>query len=1045
MWITKTSINQPVFATMIMMALLVLGIFSYNRLPVEQMPDVSNPFVFVQLTYPGASPEQIENDLIRPIENTLNTVNGVKRIYATAREGVGFLQAEFRLSTDMALAIQEIRDKVAQIKPTFPREAKDPLVSRANFDDQQPVVNLAVVSEKHTLRELSTINDQIIVKGLQSAPGVGNVSVTGAVVRQVLIYIKPAQMQAYGIGVDQVISAIQANNQDFPSGSISSGPTERLVRVEGRIKDPASFGRIIVTRQGNAPVYLSQVADVVDGEQEETSISRINGKRSIGVGVFKVQDANMIEVGEGVVSAIKNLKKRLPEGVEIKTINSTAEEIKNSLDNVKATILEGALLTVFIVFLFLHSWRSTVITGLTLPIAVIATFTALYAFHFTLNYLTLMALSLCIGLLIDDAIVVRENIVRHLGMGKDHFTAAREGTEEIGLAVMATTFAIVAVFLPVAFMSGIIGRYFFQFGITVAVAVLVSLFVSFTLDPMLSSIWRDPPGSRFSWFPALERVMDRVEGVVERAHRLYDVMLKWSLGNRWKVIAIALVSFFGSFFIVPLVGTEFMPDSDRGFISLRLNTPIGSSLEYTDTKIFQVEESLKSFPEIDIRDTNVGTDDGKNYARINLKLTDRHQTGRRTQKELEQAIRTKLSTIAGIELSVGFNKPIFISILGPDSGRLTEISQSVMKQVGQIKGITDLESSERGANPTVAIRVNEAAASDLGVTTAQIGKALRPLVAGDVISHWQAADGQDYDVLVRLPKSDRRVAADLGNLYLTSGRMKPDGTPQVVALRQVAELVPTFTSQQVKRLDLQRRVSLYASVEGRPAGDAGNDVQALLKKLEPDLPPGYRFNVGGATEEMNSAFTAAMAAIGMAIIFIYLILASQFGSFLQPFAIMASLPLSLIGVFLALLLTGTTLNLFSIIGFIMLMGLVTKNAILLVDFTNQGLREGKPLEQAILDAGQVRLRPILMTTLAMIFGMLPLALGLGDGGETQAPMGRAIIGGVITSTLLTLVVVPVLYTFVFRWGTVAKAWFASNATIEAGSGKPAHGYRNKVD
>ena len=1045
MWITKTSINQPVFATMIMMALLVLGIFSYNRLPVEQMPDVSNPFVFVQLTYPGASPEQIENDLIRPIENTLNTVNGVKRIYATAREGVGFLQAEFRLSTDMALAIQEIRDKVAQIKPTFPREAKDPLVSRANFDDQQPVVNLAVVSEKHTLRELSTINDQIIVKGLQSAPGVGNVSVTGAVVRQVLIYIKPAQMQAYGIGVDQVISAIQANNQDFPSGSISSGPTERLVRVEGRIKDPASFGRIIVTRQGNAPVYLSQVADVVDGEQEETSISRINGKRSIGVGVFKVQDANMIEVGEGVVSAIKNLKKRLPEGVEIKTINSTAEEIKNSLDNVKATILEGALLTVFIVFLFLHSWRSTVITGLTLPIAVIATFTALYAFHFTLNYLTLMALSLCIGLLIDDAIVVRENIVRHLGMGKDHFTAAREGTEEIGLAVMATTFAIVAVFLPVAFMSGIIGRYFFQFGITVAVAVLVSLFVSFTLDPMLSSIWRDPPGSRFSWFPALERVMDRVEGVVERAHRLYDVMLKWSLGNRWKVIAIALVSFFGSFFIVPLVGTEFMPDSDRGFISLRLNTPIGSSLEYTDTKIFQVEESLKSFPEIDIRDTNVGTDDGKNYARINLKLTDRHQTGRRTQKELEQAIRTKLSTIAGIELSVGFNKPIFISILGPDSGRLTEISQSVMKQVAQIKGITDLESSERGANPTVAIRVNEAAASDLGVTTAQIGKALRPLVAGDVISHWQAADGQDYDVLVRLPKSDRRVAADLGNLYLTSGRMKPDGTPQVVALRQVAELVPTFTSQQVKRLDLQRRVSLYASVEGRPAGDAGNDVQALLKKLEPDLPPGYRFNVGGATEEMNSAFTAAMAAIGMAIIFIYLILASQFGSFLQPFAIMASLPLSLIGVFLALLLTGTTLNLFSIIGFIMLMGLVTKNAILLVDFTNQGLREGKPLEQAILDAGQVRLRPILMTTLAMIFGMLPLALGLGDGGETQAPMGRAIIGGVITSTLLTLVVVPVLYTFVFRWGTVAKAWFASNATIEAGSGKPAHGYRNKVD
>jgi multidrug efflux pump subunit AcrB len=367
-----------------------------------------------------------------------------------------------------------------------------------------------------------------------------------------------------------------------------------------------------------------------------------------------------------------------------------------------------------------------------------------------------------------------------------------------------------------------------------------------------------------------------------------------------------------------------------------------------------------------------------------------------------------------------------------------------MGEMRKIKGIADLENSERGANPTVSVRVNEDAASDLGITTSQIGKALRPLIAGDQISHWQAADGQDYDVMVRLPKDQRRVASDLGNLYLTTGKLKADGSPMVVPLRQVADFVPTFTQQQVKRLNLQRRVSLYAGAEGRPPGDVGSDVQALLKRMEPDLPPGYRFQVGGATEDMNDSFNAALAAIGMAIIFIYLILASQFGSFLQPFAIMASLPLSLIGVFLALLLTGTTLNLFSIIGFIMLMGLVTKNAILLVDFTNQGIREGKPLYQAILEAGQVRLRPILMTTLAMIFGMLPMALGLGEGGETQAPMGRAIIGGVITSTLLTLVVVPVLYTFVHRWGTVVKAWFGNGAPASAGvSGKPAHGYLSK--
>jgi len=1010
-WITNISIRQPVFATMVMAALLVLGIFSYNRLPVEQMPDVSNPFVFISINYPGASPEQVESDLLKPIENVVNTVNGVKRIYATAREGVGFLQAEFRLSAEMASATREVRDKIAQIRPGFPREAKDPLVSRADWDAQQPVVNLAVVSNQHSLRELSTLTDQIIVKRLQNAPGVGNVGVTGSVVRQVLINLKPALMQAHGIGVDQVINAVQAANQDWPAGSITTGVVEQLVRVEGKIKAPSGFGKIIVSRQAGGPLYLNQIAEVLDGEQEEVSIARINGKRSIGVGVFKVQDANIVEVGEGVLAALGDLKQRLPDGVEIKVINSTSDSIKNSLDNVKETIVEGALLTVLIVFLFLHSWRSTIITGLTLPIAVIATFIALYAFHFTLNFITLMALSLCIGLLIDDAIVVRENIVRHLGMGKDHFTAAKEGTEEIGLAVMATTFAIVAVFIPIAFMSGIIGRYFLQFGITVAVAVLVSLFVSFTLDPMLSSVWRDPAGSRFQRFPVLSRMMARIEHGVEWVHRLYGKLLVWSLAHRIKVLLIATASFIGSFLIVPLVGTEFMPETDQGFISLRLNTPIGSGLEYTDSKMWQVEEALKAFPEIEIVETNVGTDEGKNYARINLKLSERKRTHRRSQKDLEQAIRSRLAAIAGIELSVGFNKPIFISILGPDAGKLTEISQGVMKQVAAIKGIADLESSERGANPTIALRIRDNLANDLGLTTAQIGKALRPLIAGDAISHWQAPDGQNYEVNLRMPKSERRIVADLGDLYLTSGRANPDGSFPMVALRQVADFVPTYSAQQVKRLDLQRRISLYANVEGRPAGDAGGEVQALLKKLSPELPPGYRFDVGGQTQDMQESFAAAMAALGMAVMFIYLILASQFGSFLQPFAIMASLPLALIGAFLALLVTGTTLNLFSVIGLIMLMGLVTKNAILLVDFINQGIREGKPLQQAILDAGQVRLRPILMTTLAMIFGMLPMATGLGDGGELQAPMGRAIIGGVITSTLLTLVIVPVIYTY----------------------------------
>jgi HAE1 family hydrophobic/amphiphilic exporter-1 len=1073
MWITRTSINQPVFTTMVMVGLLVLGVFSYVLLPVEQMPDVSSPIVSIELEYPGAPPEAIESDVIKPIENVVNTVNGVKRIYATARESVGWIQIEFRLDTNVDVAAQEVRDKVALVRPLFPREVKDPRITRANADpNQQPIVNLAVYSDSLSLREISTLTEQVIVKRLQNVAGVGNVQMRGAVVREIQVLLRPAEMRAFGIGINQVMQAIRSANQDIPAGSISAGNVEHLVRVEGRIRNPEEFGRIIVAtrggpvylQQGGVPVYLEQVADIVDGEAEETSIARVDGKRSVGLRVFKVQNANIVAVGDGVQAAIEDLKTRLPPGVHIETIWSNANWIKGSLDRVKMTILEGALLTIFIVFLFLHSWRSTIITGLTLPIAVITTFIALHAFGFTLNFITLMALSLCIGLLIDDAIVVRENIVRHLGMGKSHLQAAREATEEIGLAVMATTFAIVAVFVPVAFMSGIIGRYFFQFGITVTVAVLVSLFVSFTLDPMLSSVWRDPAKDRFKYAPWLGRIMDRIEDGVERLHQVYGRLLEWGLqgtrrrvyvpvfglvhavrsrdwraigtiSNRGIVLWTAALAFFGSFLLVPLIGTEFIPDDDDGFISLRINTPLGSSLEYTDAKSRQVEAALREFPEIRLMDTEVGTDEGKNYARINLPLSNAYETGRRSKKELEEAMRARISRIAGVELAVGWNRPIFISILGPDHAALIRISDELMREIAKIPGIADLESSEKGANPTISIRINNDLAADLGLTIADIGASLRPLIAGDQISHWLGPDSQDYDVVVRLPKSGRRLVSDLGDLHLASNRLNADGSPLLVPLRQVVEFVDSGTSVQLKRLNLEHRVSLYAGAEGRASGEVGSDVEKLMKNWK--LPPGYRFDVAGAQEDMKESFRAAMAALGLAVIFIYLILASQFGSFLQPIAIMASLPLSLAGVFLALLFTGTTLNLFSMIGFIMLMGLVTKNAILLVDFTNHGLRAGKPLNEALLDAGQVRLRPILMTTFAMIFGMTPMSLGIGEGGELMAPMGRAVIGGIITSTLLTLVVVPVLFTFIHAISERLKARLAHAEAPETGAGAPA--------
>ena len=1061
MWITRTSIGNPVFATMVMIGITVLGLFSYARLRVEQMPDVSLPFVFVLTQYPGASPEAVEVDVTKPIEYAVNQVAGVNMIRSNSTEGQSGVYVEFRLSTNINQAIQDVRDKIAAVRPQFPKDVKDPLVVRADQDNNQPVVQLAVMSETVGLRELTSLTDQTIVKALENLPGVARVNVNGRVTRQILVQIRPEALTALGIGVDQVISAIQTANQDVPAGRLTRGVTDSIVRVEGKIKEPAQFGRIVVAQQGGGPVYLNQVAEVIDGEKDLDSISRINGRPAISLDVQRAQDANVIETAANVRQAVADLKARIPSDVEVRVVYSTADAVERSVNRVKSTIVEGGLLTILIVFLFLHSWRSTIITGLTLPLAVVATFIALNAFGFTLNFLTLMALSLCIGLLIDDAIVVRENIVRHLAMGKDHRTAAREGTDEIGLAVMATTFAIVAVFVPIAFMSGVIGRFFFQFGITVAVAVLVSLFVSFTLDPMLSSVWHDPPGSRFKAVPWLGRFMDRVERVVEWLHRVYGAILEWALDDRhrrirvptmsvgqalwhwdrallrprWATITnrgivlwIALLTLVASVFVVPLVGTEFIPENDQSFISLRLNTPVGSSLEYTNSKALEVEDVLKAIPEVQLAITTVGTDEGRNYARVNLRLSDPTQRSR-SQKDIEKAVRELVRPIPGIELALGFDRPVWVNLLGPDPETMTRLINEFAAEVAKVPGIADLEVSEKARNPALSIRLNNDQAAELGISVQQVGNTLRPLLAGDTVSYWLGPDAQNYEVNVQLSKDRRRLASDLGNLYLSTDKRGPDGALRMVPLRQVAEIVASTSPQIVKRQELQRRVALYANVQGRPAGDVNADVAKIIKATE--LPPGYRFDVGGQAKDQKESFQAAMAALGLAVIFIYLILASQFASFTQPVAIMASLPFSLIGVFLALLFTGTTLNIFSMIGFIMLMGLVTKNAILLVDFANRARRAGAGLRQSLLEAGQVRLRPIMMTTAAMIGGMLPLALGIGEGGETQAPMGRAIIGGVITSTLLTLVVVPVIYTYLDRLGEWRKARRAARKAAAA--------------
>jgi HAE1 family hydrophobic/amphiphilic exporter-1 len=558
--------------------------------------------------------------------------------------------------------------------------------------------------------------------------------------------------------------------------------------------------------------------------------------------------------------------------------------------------------------------------------------------------------------------------------------------------------------------------------------------VSFTLDPMLSSVWHDPPGSRFRRARWLGRFMDRVESVVVWLHKVYGRMLEWALGHRGIVLLLAAAIFVASFGLLPFIEKEFQPQVDEGFISLRLNTPVGTSLEYTDTKVREVEEALKAFPEVRLTLTDVGTQDGRNYARVDLRLVDRTARNR-SQKEIESAIRTALKPIPGVELALGYDRPIWVNLLGPDPDTLKTLINEFADKVAKVPGIADMETSEKAAVPALSIRLNNDVAADLGVTVQQVGSTVRTLLAGDTVSYWLAPDGQNYEVNVQLPRQDRRLASGLANLYLSTNKRGPAGELIMVPLRQVAEIVETTSPQIIKRQDLQRRVALYANVEGRGSGNVSDDIGKIMKAT--DLPPGYRFVVAGQQEDTQESFTALVAALGLAIIFIYLVLASQFASFVQPVAIMMSLPFTLIGVLLALLLTGTSLNILSMIGFVMLMGLVTKNAILLVDFANRTRRAGASLHDSLLTAGQVRLRPIIMTTSAMIFGMLPLALGLGESGETQAPMGRAIIGGVITSTLLTLIVVPVIYSYLDAWAERRKAKKAARIAAAAATTAPA--------
>ena len=810
------------------------------------------------------------------------------------------------------------------------------------------------------------------------------------------------------------------------------------MRVAARGRGAAEIARIPVKRAGAASIFVSDVAQVIDGVEQSRNLALLDERPALALDVVKQSGANTVAVADGVKRAVDKLAAELPPGVSLQLVRDDSQFIRDSIHDVNLTMIIGGILTVLIVFVFLNSWRSTVITGLTLPISVIAAFTAMKLFGFTLNVMTLMGLSLAIGMLIDDAIVVRENIVRHLQRGKDHVAASLDGTNEIGLAVMATTFTIVAVFIPVAFMGGMVGQFFYEFGITVAAAVLVSLFVSFTLDPMLSSRWVDPAVEEDRHEGFVGKTLARFNHWFDRLHVSYERMLGWSLAHRKTVLAVALVAFLGSFPILGILGGDFMPDFNRGEYQVAFRATPGATLRETGDRAREMVRRLKTLPDVEYTYTTIGeagttsrpVTEGVTYVKLHP------GTGKTFSQVLGDARRV-IQEVPGLtyglfEAGPFGQKPIQISVRGADVDELDRISRELMLAMGKMKGVADIETSLEKAKPELRVRVDRERASDLGVPAGVVGTTLRAAVAGEVASVIEDREGDSYDVRVRLRADQRRYAEDLLVLTVPTDKDDENQDKLLVPLRELASTEPGTGPSTIRRKDLVREVRVSANPDGRSLGEISAEIEAAVAGLK--LEPGYDILMGGDAEELKDMFANMMQALFLAVVFIYLILASQFGSFTQPFAIMLSLPLSLVGVALALLATGDNLNIMSMIGLIMLMGLVTKNAILLVDFANQARREGMGRDQALVKAGSTRLRPIVMTTLAMIFGMLPLAFAIGAGAEMRAPMARAVIGGLITSTLLTLVVVPVVYTYLdgLRPESV-REWFTARKRGNAAS------------
>jgi HAE1 family hydrophobic/amphiphilic exporter-1 len=1005
MLLSDFSIKRPISMVVIIIALMCLGLLALKKLRVNQIPDVEQPVMVVSIPYPGASPETVEREIVNRVEKSLQSIPQVYQIRSTSDFNNASIVIIFNFKKNMVEAADEIRNAIASVRHKLPVEMREPILTRID-PSAQPIMFMALSSTTQSHAEISRLAEDVLADKLRAIDGVAVVNVNGALRRELSVLLRAEKLREYNVSVTEVVAALQQQNTTAPVGRVKGPLDEQNIRLVGRIESPAEFEKIVIKRRGNEIVRLGQVATVQDGFAELSGFSLRSGHPNVGLNVTRSRDASTVTVAAKIRDLVKEINaKTLPKGTKLEVTQDGGEDAEASLRNVIEALVYGAMLTVLVVYAFLNSWRSTLITALSLPTSVIAAFIAVWACGFTLNFMTLLGLSLAIGVLIDDAIVVRENIVRHMERGMERMAAARAGTAEIGLAVTATTFSIIAVFIPVAFMGGGAGEWFRPFALTVAASVLVSLFISFTLDPMLSAYWGDPVGYQQQEKKGIRLWLSRFNAWFDHQADRYGYLIRWALGHRRSMGAIAIASLAGALALQATVGgSSFLPVSDVGSIAIDVRTPSSASLEYAKLKVEKSAELARTIPETLATNAYVSPGGGRVYVDIG-KSTKRS----RSAAEIAVDLRKLLERVVGAEYTVlddlnnGVRKPVQIQFSGPDSQRLMAITQDYMAKVKkQVPGAVDVGLSEQEPKDELKIELDRGLANSLGISVGDAAQALRVAFAGVEVGDWVDPTGETRDVAVRLHPDDRVDASNIERLPVAVS-----GTNMMVPLDQIATITMGKGPAKIQHSDGKRMIAVSANAQGRSAGEVTADMLKLAKQIE--FPEGYGLELGGASRDQKEVFSEMGIALVMGIALMYLVLVMQFGSFTAPLPVMLSLPLSLIGVVLALLATRGTLNLMSFIGVIMLMGLVAKNAILLLDCARKEEAQGVSREEALMHAGRVRLRPILMTTFALIAGMTPVAIGLGEGGEFYRPMAIAIIGGTITSTILTLLVVPTFY------------------------------------